>query len=367
MSMRWSMSILGACVLWGAAMGQEPAEKAEVAAAAAAAYAPEDMESAIDYMLSQAVVCEPEIRFHFPQKFKMADAQLLSAVLMDYRIADCQWEWLEAGEGALVKLKPVYKSCVRMVKHLRAPQSIELTPKELEAFNKAGQIIKSLKLEGKSYAKKARAIHDWIVANCRYDEESIKNKVRAPKDPEEYSPFDGKFLILEQKGVCDSYAQGYWLLLQMAGVPSCMVNGVVKRSQSHAWNLVYMGDHWGHVDTTFDDPVPDVPGRVKTDFFDKTNKMMDKTRKWRKPLFSPSNKVLRYEHVEEFVAYLQERRKKRDQEFTVLITSEEESEKFNELAAQAAEKLGLTGSISAAVDLFYPGAMHVKYRRRAGK
>ena len=55
-------------------------------------------------------------------------------------------------------------------------------------------------------------------------------------------------MFSEKIGVCEGYARAFNLLLHEAGIESCYV-----RSSSHAWNIVNIGGHYFHIDTTWDD------------------------------------------------------------------------------------------------------------------
>lgn len=46
--------------------------------------------------------------------------------------------------------------------------------------------------------------------------------------------------------ICEGYAKGYNLLLKAAGIESFYVH-----SNSHAWNIVKLGNQYFHVDTTW--------------------------------------------------------------------------------------------------------------------
>lgn len=54
-------------------------------------------------------------------------------------------------------------------------------------------------------------------------------------------------------------------LLNAADIRNALVIGIATiaySSGSHAWNEVNLRGKWYHLDTTWDEPVPDVPGRV---------------------------------------------------------------------------------------------------------
>ena len=84
--------------------------------------------------------------------------------------------------------------------------------------------------------EKAKVLHDWVCENVSY---SLKTESEEHND---LSPF------LTGVTVCDGYARAYNLLLHEAGIETCQVN-----SSNHIWNIIKIGGHYFHVDTTWDD------------------------------------------------------------------------------------------------------------------
>lgn len=101
--------------------------------------------------------------------------------------------------------------------------------------------------------EKALYVHDYIVKNTSYDYDNyLKNTI--PDD--DYTAYGA---LVYHTGVCSGYANAYKLLMDMLGI-KCIV--VTSDSMNHAWNMLQINNKWYHVDTTFDDPVPDEKGRV---------------------------------------------------------------------------------------------------------
>ena len=53
-------------------------------------------------------------------------------------------------------------------------------------------------------------------------------------------------------------------------------------AEGHAWNLVKLDDEWFSLDVTWDDPVPDVEGRVKYGYFLINDEILGYTHMWEK-------------------------------------------------------------------------------------
>lgn len=84
--------------------------------------------------------------------------------------------------------------------------------------------------------EKALALHDWLINNADYD-----------FNYENYGP-DG--VLLQGRGVCESYATAYEILLAQVGIQSIFVG---SNAINHAWNMVNIDGAWYHVDVTWDD------------------------------------------------------------------------------------------------------------------
>lgn len=86
--------------------------------------------------------------------------------------------------------------------------------------------------------EKAKVLHDWVCENVSYS----PKEYAAAEDHNDLSPF------LTGVTVCDGYARSYNLLLHEAGIETMLVN-----SPDHIWNVIKLGGHYFHVDTTWDD------------------------------------------------------------------------------------------------------------------
>jgi hypothetical protein len=123
--------------------------------------------------------------------------------------------------------------------------------------------------------EKALAAHDWLVANLTYDpsidQAGIENGVYGA--------------LIDRKTMCQGYAEALQLILLSAtDVPVKMQigdgNNGNGRWMGHAWNLIYMDDHWYQVDTTFDDPVGNPEGKVSHFYFGQNDAAMQNDHKW---------------------------------------------------------------------------------------
>jgi hypothetical protein len=103
---------------------------------------------------------------------------------------------------------------------------------------------------------KVRAVHDWIILNTAYD---YDNYLLDTIPSVSYRPTG---VIMNGCAVCSGYAGTAALLFNALKIPALVIHG-----KDHAWNMVRLEEVWYHLDVTWDDPVPDQPGRVGYRYF----------------------------------------------------------------------------------------------------
>lgn len=146
-----------------------------------------------------------------------------------------------------------------------------LTTKSQENFvdSKVTSILGEIIDSSMNSHKKEKAIHDYIVKNVEYD-----------TSLERYSAYNA---LSEGKTVCQGYALLAYKMLTEAGVESKIIArsaGSGSDSEGHAWNLVKLDGKWYHLDCTWDDPVPDVKGRVLYDYYNLTDSQISQDHNW---------------------------------------------------------------------------------------
>ncbi len=90
--------------------------------------------------------------------------------------------------------------------------------------------------------EKVKAVHDFIVLHGKYD-----------TSMQLYSDYD---LLIQRSSVCNGYALLTYNMLHKLNIPVKLVTGT-GNGELHIWNMVKLGDHWFHLDVTWNDPVPD--------------------------------------------------------------------------------------------------------------
>ena len=101
------------------------------------------------------------------------------------------------------------------------------------------------------------AISDYIAVHCEYAFE------RDGKTPD-HSASNVYSALIEGRAICEGYADAFTLLAKRWGLEVEKVTGESgPGGDSHAWNLVRIEGAWYHVDVTWNDPTPDVPGGAR--------------------------------------------------------------------------------------------------------
>jgi hypothetical protein len=124
--------------------------------------------------------------------------------------------------------------------------------------------------------QKEKAIHDYIVANVAYDTTLQK-----------FSAYEA---LKNGLTVCSGYAQLAYKMLKESGIEAKIVVGTAG-GDSHAWNLVKLDNIWYHLDCTWDDPVPDVKGRILYNYFNLNDAQISKDHIFEKLDYPVANQV----------------------------------------------------------------------------
>ena len=129
------------------------------------------------------------------------------------------------------------------VVHINANISYIITPEErAEADKEIERILSSIIKPYMNEHEKVKAVHDYIVVSGKYD---INENY--------FSDYD---LLMKGTSVCNGYALLTYNMLQKLNISVLLVSGT-GNGEAHIWNMVKLGDYWFHLDTTWNDPVPD--------------------------------------------------------------------------------------------------------------
>lgn len=132
-------------------------------------------------------------------------------------------------------------------------------------MKQAKAIVSSITQVGMDDHEKVKAIHDYVVKHVAYDTS--------------YKAYTAYEALVNRSAVCQGYALLTYQLLKEAGIENHFVVGTGD-GQPHAWNLVKIENKWYHLDTTFDDPVPDEQGRVTYSYFNLSDEQIARNHEW---------------------------------------------------------------------------------------
>ncbi|MFC5703587.1 Ig-like domain-containing protein [Cohnella faecalis] len=141
--------------------------------------------------------------------------------------------------------------------------------------NTVQQTLNTILTEGMNDFQKQKAIHDWIELNLAYD-----------TTKKQHSAYAG--LTSPYKTVCQGYALLAFRMLTDAGIENRIVEGKAG-GELHTWNLVKLDGKWYHFDTTWDDPLPDVTGRVIYDYYNLTDDQISQDHTWERADYPAAN------------------------------------------------------------------------------
>lgn len=132
-------------------------------------------------------------------------------------------------------------------------------------MKQAKAIVSSITQVGMDDHEKVKAIHDYVVKHVSYDMS--------------YKAYTAYEALVNRSAVCQGYALLTYQLLKEAGIENHFVVGTGD-GQPHAWNLVKIENKWYHLDTTFDDPLPDEQGRVTYSYFNLSDEQIARNHEW---------------------------------------------------------------------------------------
>jgi uncharacterized protein YjdB len=128
------------------------------------------------------------------------------------------------------------------------------------------EVLNEIIVPGMNAYQKEKAIHDWIVSNVSYDVSLVQHSAYAA-------------LASPYKSVCQGYSLLAYKMLSMAGIESRIIEGKAG-GQNHSWILVNLDGAYYHLDPTWDDPVPDVKGRIRYDYYNLTDEEIKINHSW---------------------------------------------------------------------------------------
>jgi len=177
--------------------------------------------------------------------------------------------------GGLMVIIPDYADAALMARaHSEPAFHAHLTAEQKKALAVAERAVAEACSRYSSDYDRAVALHDFVVTRAAY-------RKSAPNRPHGLTTVSH---VLGGKGVCETYAQTYRLLLDMAGISNRYVVGQA-RGEGHCWNMAKLDGRWVHIDCTYDDPLPDVAGRALHAYFGMADSQISGSHVWNRSQF----------------------------------------------------------------------------------
>lgn len=147
--------------------------------------------------------------------------------------------------------------------------------------NQVRQILDQILKTGMNDYEIEKAVHDYIVTHVSYDTT--------------YSRYTAYAALTKGKAVCQGYALLTQRMLKSAGIVNHIISGRV-RGEPHLWNIVRIDGRWYQLDATWNNPRPDISGRVRYKYYNLTDDEMSMDHTWYDDRFEATSnfvKVLR--------------------------------------------------------------------------
>ncbi|MBR4084522.1 MAG: hypothetical protein IKK33_09615 [Lachnospiraceae bacterium] len=132
-----------------------------------------------------------------------------------------------------------------------------------QIYEEANSILAQTVTDSMSDEEKRLAIYKYLENNCTYDYEALaeaeKNNFIMTPEIKKKDAFNAYGIIVNKKGVCQSYALAYKLLCSMCDLECNVVTGHLNGNLPHAWNTVKIDDSWYQTDSTNNANVSSIP------------------------------------------------------------------------------------------------------------
>jgi len=138
----------------------------------------------------------------------------------------------------------------------------------------ADTLAQSLVDDSMSDIQMLEEFHNYIVLNTVYDE-----KTADTKDVADSKSFWAYGALFDGSAVCAGYSRALTMMAQSVGIDLIYVT---SEAMNHGWNALRLDGETYFIDATFDDPIPDRPGRVSMKFFMVDSEQLEKTHSWDK-------------------------------------------------------------------------------------
>ena len=150
--------------------------------------------------------------------------------------------------------------------------------REKKLYERVLEILTTTLEQSMSDYEKELALHDYLVNNCEYEEQS------SDSEGDWHSAYGA---LVNGRAVCSGYSHAMYLLLQAENIPCHIINGTgrepeTKEQVPHSWNQVQIEKEWYQLDATWDDPLNQVDTGITHSYFNITDAQLKQDHDWSK-------------------------------------------------------------------------------------
>lgn len=129
-----------------------------------------------------------------------------------------------------------------------------LADKQAAVTARAAEIVDSLITEDMDTQEKIRALYLYLEEHAVYDDDALaqarENGFVKTADFSHEDAFNTYGVLVDEKGVCMSYAYAFRMLCDLSGVDCIVATGYLDGNLPHAWNMVKIDGQWYEIDCT---------------------------------------------------------------------------------------------------------------------
>ncbi|MBU3180290.1 transglutaminase domain-containing protein [Clostridium psychrophilum] len=154
----------------------------------------------------------------------------------------------------------------------------ETTKQVADVKVKVKEVLSQIITPSMTEGERVRAINAYICKKVAYDT-SYDNKNNTAYEA----------LLGSGKSKCMGYSLLAYRMLTEAGVQTRIIIGLADGN--HAWNMVKVAGNWYHLDTTWNDPLPDIKGRVFETYSLQSDTQIKSSHVWNRALYPVASKA----------------------------------------------------------------------------
>ena len=128
----------------------------------------------------------------------------------------------------------------------------QLAEEDQQILDVCSQVLAGITAAYETDYARELAVHDWMLANGRYDNDTLSTWTEEQASPNNENPYG---FLVDGVGICYGYASTFQLFMRLLGIECITVEGTAYGyTTPHAWNQVQLDGEWYCVDVTWDDP-----------------------------------------------------------------------------------------------------------------